>query len=216
MGTLNKIGKEFNGRHFDHDIILFCVCWYVTYKLSYRDSVEMMEERGISLARTTILRWVQHYIPVFEKKWRKTHRPVGNSWYYDEMYVRLKGEWVYRYRAVDRQGRTVNFLLSRKRDQAAAVRFLRRAITTWKRPTKLTLDRYAANHQAIHQLKDTQYLTRRLQIRTATCLTNRIEQDHRRIKQRVRVMQTFQVFPNAHITIAAIEFAHQFRKEKRR
>lgn len=132
------------------------------------------------------------------------------------MYVRLMGKWVYLYRAVDRQGRTVNFLLSRKRDQAAAVQFLRRAITTWKRPTKLTLDRYAANHQAIHQLKDTQYLTRRLQIRTAKCLTNRIERDHRRIKQRIRPMQTFQVFRNAQISISGIELAHQFWKEKRR
>jgi hypothetical protein len=87
--------------------------------------------------------------------------------------------------------------LSQKRDQAAAVRFLQRAITTWKRPTKLTLDRYVATHQAIQELKETQYLTRRVQVRTASCLTNRIEQDHRRIKQRVRAMQTFQVFRNA-------------------
>jgi putative transposase len=132
------------------------------------------------------------------------------------MYVRLMGKWVHLYRAVDRQSRTVNFLLNRKRDQASAVRFLRRASTIWKRSTKLTLDRYSANHQAIHQLKDTQYLTRRLQIRTVKCLTNRIERDHRRIKQRIRPMQMFQVFRNAQISISGIELAHQFRKEKRR
>lgn len=216
MDTLNKTAKNFKGRHFEANIILLWVRWYVTYKLSYRDLVEMMEKRGISLAHTTILRWVQRYIPVFEKRWRKTHRPVDNSWYVDETYCRVKGKWTYLYRAVDQRGNTVDFLLSPKRDQAAAVRFLRRAITTWKRPTKLTLDRYAATHQAIQQLKDTQYLTRRLQIRTAKCLTNRIERDHRRIKQRLRPMQTFQVFRNAQVTIAGIELAHQFRKEKRR
>lgn len=216
INTLANSSKFFKGSHFNHEVILLCVRWYVTYKLSYRDLVEMMDERGISLAHTTILRWVQRFIPEFEKRWRKTHRNIGGSWYVDETYIRLKGKWVYLYRAVDRQGRTVDFLLSQERDQAAALRFLRRAITTWKRPTKLTLDKYQANHQAIQELKDTQYLTRRVQIRTAKCLTNRIERDHRRVKQRVRAMQTFQRFRNARVTIAGIELAHQFRKEKRR
>lgn len=73
MNTLPNFSKYFKGRHFKRDIILLCVGWNVTYKLSYRDLVEMMEERGISLAHTTILRWVQRYIPAFEKRWRKTH-----------------------------------------------------------------------------------------------------------------------------------------------
>jgi len=110
----------------------------------------------------------------------------------------------------------VDFLLSKKRDKPAATRFLRKAIVTWRRPTKLTLDKYQANHLAIQELQETQYLTRRVQIRTAKCLTNRIERDHRRIKQRIRAMQTFQVFRNAQVTIAGIELAHQFRKEKRK
>lgn len=78
--------------------------WYVTYKLSYRDLVEMMHERGISLVHTTIPRWVQRFIPEFEKRWRKTQQPIGGSWYIDEMYGKVKGKWTYHYRAVDRQG----------------------------------------------------------------------------------------------------------------
>ncbi len=175
----------------------------------------MLEERGISLAHTTILRWVQRSIPEFEKRWRKTHRRVGNSWYVDETYWRVKGKWVYLYRAVDQHGNTVDFLLSTKRDRAAATRFLRNAIVTWRRPTKLTVDKYQANHLAIQERKATQYF-KRPTIRTTKCLTNRIERDHRRIKQRVRVMPTFQVFRNAQVTIAGIELAYQFRKENRK
>lgn len=214
MNTLANSPKYSKGRHFDHEIILLCVRWYVTYKLSYRELVEMMSERGISLAHTTILRWVQRYIPEFEKRWRKTHRIVGNSWFIDETYLKVKGKWSYLYRAVDQYGHAVDFLLSQKRHQPAAKRFLRKAIVTWKQPTKLTLDKYQVNHLAIQELKETQYLTRRVEIRTAKCLTNRVERDHRRIKQRVRPMQTFQVFRNAQVTIAGIELAHQFRKEK--
>lgn len=78
METLQKAAKNFKGRHFDHDIIMLCARWYVTYTLSYRDLVDMMEERGITLAHTTIIRRVQHYIPMFEKQWRKTYRPIGH------------------------------------------------------------------------------------------------------------------------------------------
>ena len=113
MNTLPNTAKYFKGRHFDAEMILLCVRWYVTYKLSYRDLVEMMEERGISLAHTTILRWVQRYIPVFEKRWRKTHRNVGNSWYVNETYCRVKGTWTYLYRAATNA--SVNVLRTRRR-----------------------------------------------------------------------------------------------------
>jgi transposase-like protein len=81
----------FHGRHFDRTIIILCVRWYITYKLSYRDLVEMMAERGVDLSHTTILRWVQHYVPEFEKRWRRYARPVGTSWRVDETYIRVRG-----------------------------------------------------------------------------------------------------------------------------
>src|SRR5580692_7541927 len=93
----------FKGRHFDQEIIILCVRWYITFKLSFRDLVQMMAERGITLSHTTILRWVQQYVPEFEKRWNHYARPVGDSWRVDETYIKVKGQWVYLYRAVDRQ-----------------------------------------------------------------------------------------------------------------
>ena len=96
----DRAGPLFKGRHFDRDVIVLCVRWYLSFKLSSRDLVQMMSERGIVLAHTTILRWVQRYVPDFEKRWREYARPVGGSWRCDETYIRVKGRWTYLYRAV--------------------------------------------------------------------------------------------------------------------
>src|SRR5215471_16539673 len=105
----------------------------------------MMADRGISLTHTTILRWAQHYLPEFEKRWNRYARPVGGSWRMDETYIKVRGSWVYLYRAVDKAGRTVDFFLSRKRDVNAAKSFLRKAMQNRRKPTKITLDAYAAS-----------------------------------------------------------------------
>ena len=123
MTELVSAQDLFKGRHFDQEIIVLCVRWYLTFKLSSRDLVQMMAERGIALAHTTILRWVQRYVPDFEKRWNQYARPVGDSCRVDETYIKVKGQWVYLYHAVDKQGRTVDFLLSKRRDVAAAKRF---------------------------------------------------------------------------------------------
>jgi transposase-like protein len=86
----------FKGRHFDREVIVLCVRWYLSFKLSARDLVQMMDERGIGLAHTTILRWVQRYVPEFEKRWNLFARPVGGSWRCDETYIKVKGLWTYR------------------------------------------------------------------------------------------------------------------------
>ena len=175
----------FKGRHFDHEIIVLCVRWYLTFKLSSRDLVQMMAERGIVLAHTTILRWVQRYVPDFEKCWNHYARPVGDSWRVDETYIKLRGQWVYLYRAVDKEGRTADFLLSKRRDAAAAKRFFSRAKRQHGAPRVITLDRYAASHRAVAELKAAGILPRRVRIRSCKYLNNVIEQDHRRIKQRI-------------------------------
>jgi transposase-like protein len=113
----------FHGRHFDRTIIILCVRWYLTYKLSYRGLVEMMAERGVDVSHTTILQWVQRFVPEFEKRWNCYARPVGSSWRVDETYIRVRGRWTYLYRAVDKQGLTFDFLLSERRDIAAAKLF---------------------------------------------------------------------------------------------
>src|SRR4051812_26992824 len=104
-----------------------------------------MSERGIGLGHTTILRWVQHYTPEFEKRWNRYARSVGGSWRCDETYIKVKGEWMYLYRAVDKAGKTVDFYLSRRRDIAAGKAFLRQAMRGQRTPTKITLDAYAAS-----------------------------------------------------------------------
>ena len=124
-----NVDDLFKGRHFDREIIVLCVRWYLRYKLSFRDLVEMMAERGLSLAHTTIMRWIQRYAPEFEKRWNRFARPVGQSWRVDETYVKIKGRWTYLYRAVDKEGKgSRRCSASRgKRDVAAAKVFFRRA-----------------------------------------------------------------------------------------
>jgi transposase-like protein len=202
----------FQGRHFNSEVITLCVRWYVTYKLSYRDLVEMMAERHVDLAHTTIMRWVQRYVPEFEKRWQCYTQPVGTSWRCDETYIRIKGQWGYLYRAVDREGQTVDFFLSDRRDIAAAKRFFERAIEKRGIPQKITLDGYAASHVAVGELQEEGILPAKLLVRTNRYLNNVIEQDHRRIKQRLRSMLGFKRFEHAALTISGIELVHQIKK----
>jgi transposase-like protein len=118
----------FKGRHFEQEIIILCVRWYLRYKLSYRDLVEMMAERGLWVAHTTILRWVQRYTPEFDNRWSRFSAQAGTSWRVDETYVRIRGQLAYLYRAVDAAGKTVDFRLSPRRNVALAKAFFRKAV----------------------------------------------------------------------------------------
>jgi transposase-like protein len=162
MPRLVPTEELFKGRHFDQEIVVLCVRWYLSFKLSYRDLVAMMGERGIDLAHTTILRWVQHYTPEFERRWKRFARSVGGSWRMDETYVKVHGVWVYLYRAVDKQGLTVDFYLSQNRDLEAAQQFVRKAMKNRRVPAKITLDAYAASHRAVGELQDGGELAKRL------------------------------------------------------
>jgi transposase-like protein len=174
----------------------------------------MMSERGIALAHTTILRWVQPYVPEFEKRWSQYARPVGGSWRCDETYIKVNGRWTYLYRAVDKQGHTVDFLLSEKRDVAAAKRFFRKAMKNQATPRVITLDAHAASQRAITELKSAGTMPHRVRIRSSKYLNNIVEQDYRRIKQRIRPMLGLKRFETAAITISGIELAEKIRKDQ--
>ena len=132
----------------------------------------------------------------------------------DETYLKVRGQWVYLYRAVDRQGRTVDFLLSKRRDIAAAKRFFARATRQHGAPRVITLDGYAASHQAVAKLKEVGTLSQRICVRSSKYLNNLIEQDHRRIKQRIRPMLGFKRFEAAAVTIRGIELAEKIKKHQ--
>src|ERR1700750_3083326 len=118
----------FKGSQFEKEIILWGVRWYVAYPISYRQLEEMMGERGVSVDHSTLNRWVLKYAPEVEKQFRGRQRPVGRSWRMDETYVKIKGKSAYLYRAVDKEGHTIDFLLTPTRDRDAAKAFLRKAI----------------------------------------------------------------------------------------
>jgi putative transposase len=140
---------SFKGAHFPKEIILMGVRWYVAYPLSTRHVEELMEERGVELDHATMNRWVIKYSPQLEAAFHRPKQQVWVSWRMDETYIKVKGEWRYLYRAVDKQGQTIDFLLTEQRDEQAAKRFLTKAIRRHGVPKKITIDGSAANKAAI-------------------------------------------------------------------
>src|SRR4051794_17987371 len=125
---LNPRPKLFKYRHFEPEMILLCMRWYLRYSLSYRELEEMMAERGLSVDHTFIFRWVQHFAPILEKRCRAKLKPTNDSWRVDETYIKVKSQWMYLYRAVDSNGNTIEFMLSATRDAVSAKRFFRKAL----------------------------------------------------------------------------------------
>ena len=201
---------EFKGSHFERDVILWAVRWYVAYPISYRQLEEMMAEHGVEVDHATLNRWVVKYVPLLEREFRTRKLPAGSSWRMDETYVRVKGSWKYLYRAVDKAGATVDFLLTAKRDRAAALRFLRKAIEGNGTPEKITIDKSGANTAAIES--HNAETEAGIEIRQIKYLNNIVEQDHRAIKRLIRPMLGFKSFRSAAVTLVGIELMHMIRK----
>lgn len=201
---------------FEPEIIELCVRWYITYRLSYRDLVAMMAERGINVSHTTIMRWVFRYVPEFEKRWARHARPVNSSWRVDETSISVRGRWHYLYRAVDKQGKSVDHLLRADRGIDAAQAFFRKAAAShlpgW--PRKINLDGNAASQRALRLLRDEDHRWQVVVMRTRRYLNNIVEQDHRAIKRRCAAMLGFKSFSTAAITLAGVELAHRIRKRQ--
>jgi putative transposase len=201
---------DFKGSQFEREIILWAVRWYVAYPISYRQLEEMMGERGVAVDHSTLNRWVIKYAPEFEKVFRRRQCPVGRSWRMDESYVKIKGKSAYLYRAVDKAGHTIDFLLTSTRDRDAAEAFLRKAIRTQGLPEKITIDKSGSNTAAITHYNQTHKTA--IVIRHSKYLNNVVEQDHRAVKRLTRPMLGFKSFWAARCTIAGIEVMHAIRK----
>jgi transposase-like protein len=207
---IDELRKVIKRMHYPLEVMLTCVRWYVAYPLSLRHIEEMMQERGVSVDHTTVHRWSIKILPVLAKVFRRRKRPVGASWRMDETYIKVAGQWKYLYRAVDRDGDTIDFLLTSRRDLAAARRFLERAIGLHGLPEKITIDKSGANTAAIETVQaDT---GADIELRRIKYLNNIVEQDHRAIKRIVRPMLGFKQFRCARILTAGIETMHMIKK----
>ena len=201
---------NFKGMRFPIDVILVCIRWYVAYPLSYRHLEEIMEERGVSVDHSSINRWAIRFLPLIEKLARKHKRQVGGSWRMDETYIKVKGVWKYLYRAVDKQGKTVDFLLTAKRDMAAAKRFFDKAMGANGDPDKVAMDKSGANKAAIDAINAARNIP--ILVRQVKYVNNIVEQDHRAIKRVTRPMLNFKSFRAAGSVLAGVELMHMIRK----
>ena len=175
----------------------------------------MVSERGIIVDHTTIFRWIQHYAPEFEKRIRWYARPSSGSLRVDETYIKIKGKWKYLYRALDKYGRTIDFMLSHKRDITTAKRFFKKVLKQCKHmPSNITTDKHAPYKTAIEELKNEGVIGQNLNHRQIKYLNNIIEQDHRRIKRLTRPMLGFQSFNTANRTLKGIEAMAMMIKEQ--
>ena len=206
--------NPFKWRHFESEIILLNVRWYLRYSLSYRDLEEMMLERGLRVDHTTIYRWVQTYSPEIEKRCKPHLRPTNDSYRVDETYIKVKAAWKYLYRAVDSDGNTIEFLLCAKRDRKAAKRFFRKALKALhaSKPRVINVDRHAAYPSAVKDLKKERLLSKHCELRRNKYLNNIIEQDHRFIKRRVKPGLGFHSLQTARNTLSGYETMHMIRK----
>lgn len=209
--------NDFKGRHFGGAMILWAVRWYCRYGISYRDLETMLAERGVSVDHSTIYRWVQRYAPEMEKRLRWYWKRPGfsRSWRVDETYIKVKGRWTYLYRAVDKDGDTIDFYLSPTRNAKAAQRFLGKAVNglkDWEKPETINTDRAPTYGIAIGELKKDGKLTDTVKHRQVKYLNNVIEADHGKLKQLIRPVRGFKTLKTAYATIRGFEVMRALKK----
>lgn len=210
--ALLMIRKAFRWLRYPDDIIAQCARWYLAYSFGLRNLEEMMAERGISVDHSTLHRWVIRMVSLLDKAFRRHKRPVGNPWRMDETYIRIRGRWKYPCRAVDTEGQTIDFLLTAKRDAAAALRFFRKAIRQHGEPAVVTIDKIGANTAALAALNAGNPDNETITVRQSKYLNNLVEQDHRHIKRRTLLMLGFKSFWRAQRPLAGIELALMISK----
>jgi putative transposase len=202
----------FKGAHFPPEVILLGIRWYVAYPLSTRHVEALLEERGVEVDHSTINRWVIKYSPQLAEAFHRRKRPVWLSWRMDETSIKVKGQWRYLYRAVDKQGQTIDLLLTEHRDKEAALRFLKQAIRRHGVPEKMTIDGSDANAAASKSYNE-EHGTHII-IRQVKYLNNIVAQDHRAVKRVTRPMLGFKSFDAAQDTLVGSELMHMIKKRQ--
>ena len=189
--------------------------WYLAYSLSYRNIEELMPERGVSIDHSTVNRWVIKYSPLLEAKFTNHYKKkIGSSWRMDETYIKVKSKWCYLYRAVDKSGNTIDFMLSKKRDLKAAKRFFCKGRGFNGQPEKVTIDKSGSNNAALKSINKSHIKHDKIEIRQIKYLNNIVEQDHRFIKRITKPLMGFKSFNSASLTLAGIELHHMLRKNQ--
>ena len=206
---------SFKGAQYPKSVILYAVYFYVRFPVSYRDLEEIMAERGVDLDHATLNRWVEKYAGAIAEEAHCRKSSTGRSWRMDETYVKVKGQWTYLYRAIDREGRTLDFMLSERRDEAAATAFFIKAIGSNGWPGKVVIDKSGSNTAGLFNMNCLLVMcgwSWLITVRRTKYLNNIIEQDHRFIKKLTKPMQTFKSLNSASATLVGIEVAHMIRK----
>jgi putative transposase len=208
---------DFKGSHYPKSVILYAVFFYVRYAVSYRDLEEIMAERGVEVDHATLNRWVVKYAPLIAMNAQKRKHKAAVWWRMDETYIKVKGKWTYYYRAIDKFGKTLDFMLSERRDEAAATAFFARAIGNNGFPDRVVIDKSGTNLAGLQNMNCLLLLNGwcwLIEILQAKYLNNIIEQDHRFIKKLTRQMKGFKSFRSASATLEGIEVAHMIRKRQ--
>ena len=204
----------FKWKQYESDIIILCIRWYLKFPLLYRNLQDIMAERGLAVVHTTILRWVKEYSPIITKKTRNYLKATNDSWRVDETYVKVKGIWTYLYRAVDSNGDTIDFYLSKNRDKKSAKTFFKKALKSShnKNPRVITVDKNQSYEVGIPELIYESILNCKTTFRQTKYLKNIVEQDHRAIKRIIDPMMGFKSFSFAKDIISGIEIFHMIKK----
>ena len=208
---------NFKGSHYPKDVILYAVFFYVRYAVSYRDLEEIMADRGVKVDHATLNLWVIKYSPMIASEAQRQKSRPNSSWRMDETYIKVRGKWLYYYRAVDKHGKTLDFMLSKQRDARAARCFFKQAIDNNNEPEKVVIDKSGANLAGLHRTNVMLKLTKDrklIKILQVKYLNNIMEQDHRFIKKLTRPMLGFKSFNSASATLKGIEVAHMIRKHQ--
>ena len=202
----------FKHHRFPKSIILQAVYFKLRFTLSYRDVEELLQIRGVEVDHSTIQRWVFKFSPEVEKNMNKRKRQVGSSWRMDETYIKVGGKYRYLYRAVDKFGNTVDFLLTKRRMKGSAQKFLNKAIGNNSKPRVINIDKSGANKSGIRSINRGLLTVKKIKIRQCKYLNNIVEQDHRNIKRRISIDTGFKEFESAKRTLAGIEVVNIIRK----